>query len=291
MTTTRRGSAWGVRLLGPLLLAGCTTPAERIDVEARSSGFARVVVQGIDFRHVVYSNGRDASGTILHVYIDGDGSPYVDRWTVAADPTPHNPLMLRLMALDAAPAAYVGRPCYAGLAQDPPCSPLDWTLGRFSERVVDSLMSVIERQRTATGAAGLELYGHSGGGTLAVLIARRLPEVRRVITLAGNLDPDAWADLHDYTRLTGSLNPARLGPLPVSVEQRHFAGAHDRVMPPGLIEKAALQLGAQGIVVLPDASHAAGWEKKWPAILTGHSIDPAADGQRNVKRTPAETSP
>jgi pimeloyl-ACP methyl ester carboxylesterase len=260
-------------LLASLLLAGCATPAERMDVEARSSGYARNVVQGSGFRHVVYANGRHAAGGVLHVYIDGDGSPYLDRWTVAADPTPRNPLMLRLMALDSAPAVYVGRPCYAGLATDPPCSPLDWTLGRFSERVVDSLATVIEQQRAATGASGLALFGHSGGGTLAVLIAARLPDVRRVITLAGNLDPDAWADLHEYTRLTASLNPVRLGPLPITIEQLHFAGARDRVMPPALIETAAGQLGARGVAVLPDVAHATGWEAKWPAILAGHWTD------------------
>jgi hypothetical protein len=176
--TMRRGPAASVLLLAPILLAGCATPADRMDAEARSSGFARAVIEGIGFRHVVYTNGRNAAGGALHVYIDGDGSPYVDRWTVASDPTSRNPLMLRLMALDAAPAVYVGRPCYVGQATDPPCSPLDWTLARFSERVVESLARVIEQQRAATGAAGLELFGHSGGGTLAVLIAARVPDVR-----------------------------------------------------------------------------------------------------------------
>jgi NADH-quinone oxidoreductase subunit D len=38
-------------------------------------------------------------------------------------------------------------------------------------------------------------------------------------------DIDAWADLHDYTRLTGSLNPVHGGPLPSDIEQQHFAGA------------------------------------------------------------------
>ena len=38
----------------------------------------------------------------LHVYIEGDGTPYVARHDFAADPTPRNPLMLRLMTLDPA---------------------------------------------------------------------------------------------------------------------------------------------------------------------------------------------
>jgi hypothetical protein len=179
--------------------------------------------------------------------------------------------------VDGRPAAvYVGRPCYFGLADDPPCTPLDWTLGRFSSRIVDSLAVVIQQQRAAAGASALELFGHSGGGTLAVLLGHRLPDVRRVVTLAGNLDPDAWADLHDYTRLGRSLNPVQLGPLSAAIEQQHFAGARDRVMPPRLVETAALQLGAPGIVELPEISHTTGWEKKWPAIAAGHRNDRTA---------------
>jgi len=270
------GCAAGFVSLAALALAGCASPAERVDVEAASFGHVRSVVDGVGFRHVVYANDRKAVGAILHVYIEGDGSPYLDRWTVAADPTPRNPLMLRLMALDSAAAVYVGRPCYFGLAPDPSCTPLDWTLDRFSARIVDSLAAVIEQQRVATGAEALELFGHSGGGTLAVLLGARLPEVRRVVTLAGNLDPDAWADLHGYTRLKGSLNPVRHGPLSATIVQQHYAGGRDRVLPPALVETAAAQLGAPAIVVLPEVSHATGWEKKWPAILAGHRDDRAA---------------
>lgn len=273
------------------MLASCTAPATRIDAVAAQHGYARAVVRGAGFRHVTYASGLPAAGGPLNVYIEGDGTPYLDRWTVSADPTPTRPLMLRLMALDAGPALWVGRPCYVGLATDPPCTPFDWTLDRFSERVVDSMAAVIEQARMTVGASRLHLYGHSGGATLAVLLARRLPAARCVVTLAGNLDPDAWADRHAYTRLRGSLNPATQGPLPSSVEQAHFAGARDRVLPPDLVEQAARRLGADHVVVLAGVSHVRGWEKQWPAILAGHCRERASADQRNAKRMPAVTSP
>lgn len=256
-------------------VAGCTTAEDRIEGAAASHGYSRSLVQGEDFRHVVFANGRPSDGANLHVYLEGDGSPYLDRWTVAPDPTPRRPLMLDLMALDPAGAIYAGRPCYLGLASDPPCTPVDWTLGRFSERVVASLASVIETERREHGAAGVELFGHSGGGTLAVLLAARMPDVRRVVTLAGNLDTDAWADLHGYTRLSGSLNPALGGPLPEAVQQRHYAGGRDRTVPASLVVKGAATLGAPPIVVLPDAGHTSGWTDAWPAILTGQAVGTA----------------
>jgi pimeloyl-ACP methyl ester carboxylesterase len=275
VTRTPRCAA-ALASLAMLASTGCATPAQRVDREASSLGYTRSLLQGRSFRHVVYANGRDATGRTLHVYLDGDGSPYVDRWTVSPDPTPRHPLMLQLMALDPDAAVYVGRPCYLGLASEPPCTAIDWTLGRFAPGVVDSLEGVIRRLRETSGATHVDLFGHSGGGTLAVLLAARLPDVRRIVTLAGNLDPDAWADLHHYTRLSASLNPARAGPLPGTIEQQHFAGGRDRVMPPGLVEPAAARLGARAVVVLPDVSHTSGWEKEWPAILAGHRVQAPA---------------
>jgi pimeloyl-ACP methyl ester carboxylesterase len=254
-----------VAFAGPL--QGCATPTERAAAFADSHLLRRVVVQGTEFRHVVFLNAGRSSRGALHVYLEGDGSPYLDRWTVAPDPTPRNPLMLHLMVLDASPSAYVGRPCYFGLALESPCSPLDWTLGRFSERVVASLARAVEELKDEGEYESVEIYGHSGGGALAVLVAARVPGVVRVVTLAGNLDPDAWATLHGYTPLTASLSPVRLGPLPVDVTQLHVAGEKDRVVPPWMVQQAASQLGANEVVILPGVDHDCCWESIWPDLL------------------------
>lgn len=262
-----------------------------MDETAASYGFERSVVEGAGFRHVVHANGRGAVGRSLHVYIEGDGLPYLDRWTVSPDPTPRRPLMLKLMSLDEAPAVYVGRPCYGGLASDPPCTPLDWTLGRFGPRVVESMVAVVTALVEQSGASGVDLFGQSGGGTIAVLLAARLPNVHRVVTLAGNLDIDAWTELHGYAQLSGSINPVLAGPLPPEVEQEHYAGGRDRVVPPALVESAAPRLGSGAVAVLPDASHQDGWEAHWPMIVTGHGLARSSAHQRKEKRTPNVTSP
>jgi pimeloyl-ACP methyl ester carboxylesterase len=269
-------------------MSGCASAPERVAALAREAGYARAVVRGAAFEHVVFRSAGHRAGQahqdeVLHVYIEGDGRPDLDRWTVAADPTPRNPLMLRLMALDPQRALYLGRPCYFGLATEPPCTPLDWTLDRFGERVVASLAQALAEIRRGRETVPVELYGHSGGGALAVLLAQRVPGVRRVVTLAGNLDPDAWTAYHAYTPLTGSFNPARLGPLPPSIAQQHFAGERDRVVPPTMIEAAAARIGAPPVTRLPAATHTRGWVEAWPAILAG--------AQGNSNRTPSVNSP
>ena len=249
------------------MLAGCATPARHADEFAAQQGWVREVHTGTGFRHVLYSNHRGDAAQPLHVYLEGDGRPYLDRRTVSPDPTPRQPVMLELMALDEGPAVYVGRPCYFGLAQDPPCSPLDWTLGRFGEPVVASLAQVIEQSRRERGHTTVHLYGHSGGGALAVLLAARLPDVTWIVTLAGNLDPEAWARHHGYTPLVASLNPVEAGPLPGGVRQLHLAGADDTVMPASIVVAAAARLGAPPVEVLPGVGHSCCWAERGQQVL------------------------
>lgn len=256
------------RWLGVLMVAmlgGCATPAERIDEQATAAGFMRTVLTGVQYEHVVYRNDRDDSGQVLHVYIEGDGRPYLDRYAVSPDPTPRRALMLELMALDPGPAIYLGRPCYFGLAARAPCTPLDWSLRRFSADTVASMAAVIAQE--GHDAAAVQIFGHSGGGTLAVLLARTLHNVTGVVTLAGNLDPAAWARLHRYTPLTGSVDPLQGGALAESILQWHLAGERDRNMPPALIEAGVHALGAGEFRIVEGADHACCWQREWPAVL------------------------
>lgn len=250
-------------------LGACTGPARSAADYARAHGFQEDVTSGSTFRHRVYrahtASGSDAA---LHVYIEGDGSPFVRATVAALDPTPRHPLMLYLMALDPAPSLYLGRPCYFGLQADGACTARFWTLERFAPEVLDSLASAMLAEAVRSHASTIELYAHSGGGTLAVLLAARVAMVTRVVTIGANLDTDAWCALHGYTPLTGSLNPARLKAVPEQVEMLHLVGSEDRNTPPSLIENA-VQTGVAGTVrVIPGYTHACCWQDIWPGVLS-----------------------
>ncbi len=250
------------------VLTGCAISQHRdIDQTARASGFERRVVQGKRFQHVIWLNRPARPGDVLHVYLEGDGSPWIRQVWVASDPTPERPLMLRLMRMDDVRSVYLGRPCYFGLAKQPVCEARYWTGARYSEAVVASLQQALQRIIDETGAGELVFMGHSGGGTLAMLLAERFPQTRALVTLAGNLDIDGWTELHGWLPLHESLNPATREPLSPAIYQLHLAGSDDRAIPPALIEAVVARQPGARLVVIPGFSHTCCWERIWPDVL------------------------
>jgi pimeloyl-ACP methyl ester carboxylesterase len=269
------------------LVAACATPAQRLEATASELGFIPLALQGGELELLSWSKPADPghAARALHVYLEGDGTPWQSRHRIAADPTSRRPLMLRLMALDSAPSLYLGRPCYNGNAAEAPCRSWHWTFGRYSETVVEAMATALTRYLEDRGRERVVLLGHSGGGTLAMLLAERVPRTRMVVTLAANLDIDAWADAHGYTRLHDSLNPARRPALDARIAQLHLIGSDDKNVRPALLAAALghapirdqAPLGrVDGAMKVPSAAvqvvyegfdHVCCWERAWPSIL------------------------
>lgn len=223
----------------------------------------RRVIAGEAFRHVTYQ--RDGAGETLHVYIEGDGRPWLYGMLAATDPTPRNAYALALMARDPAPAIYLGRPCYFGLHIEANCHERFWTSARYAPAVVDSMAAALRRLLEERERPDVVLVGYSGGGVLAVLLADRVPGVRTVVTVAANLDTEAWTAAHGYLPLTESLNPmtsARLG----GIRHVHLAGAGDAVVDSGMIEAFAARHGGR-YRVIENFDHRCCWRERWPEVL------------------------
>ena len=246
------------------LLAACVQPAKKFDGTAVSLGLRRQVVMGTGFQHVLFWREGGPNRT-LHVYLGGDGTP-TSAGQPAKDPTPRNPLMLSLMSLDPGPAVYVGRPCYHGLAGAAECTSDLWNDARYSESVVSSMTAAIRRVMTSRGYDRISFFGHSGGGTLAMLLAERFPAAKTIVTIAANLDIDAWTDYHGQPSLTASLNPASRPPLDDTVLQRHYVGGHDSIVPAAIVKRGVQGLNAE-LIVVDGYDHVCCWTEMWPEIL------------------------
>jgi len=263
------------RLVKPLVLVvfvmqlvACATPTTKLIDIAEAERFERSQKSANGFELLVLQNAKATHpGNQLHVYLEGDGTPWQYRVIKSRDPTPRQPLMLRLMALDSAPAAYVGRPCYNGTFNAKGCSNELWTSARYSEDVVVSMSGVIQQLVAGTGASSVRLFGHSGGGTLAMLIAERIPQVSHVVTIAANLDTDGWVAHHGFSPLYGSLNPARQVPLRTGIKQWHFLGGQDAVVPASLVKPFVNAQPAAAGFEIGNFTHGCCWRRVWPRML------------------------
>jgi pimeloyl-ACP methyl ester carboxylesterase len=256
-----------------LAVAACASPAEQFDRQARRLGLSSHRVQGTDFVHALYAKNSRAEQMEgrLDIYLDGDGTPVI-AGLPADDPTPRNPLMLRLLALDARPAIYLGRPCYHGRQPPAACSSALWTSARYGEAVVASLAAAVRRFRAGHGFDSLVWFGYSGGGAIAVLLAERFPETEGVVTVAANLDVAAWTHHHRYPALAGSLDPAARPPLQPHIVQRHYVGTTDTVV--SRSARTAVSNRTRWIEIA-GFDHTCCWEAIWPQILS--ELDVALD--------------
>ncbi|MGH7356297.1 MAG: alpha/beta fold hydrolase [Candidatus Rokuibacteriota bacterium] len=244
-----------------LTAVGCGAPADGFARRARALGLETQTVRGAAFDHVVFRRPGPRSPS-LHVYLDGDGTPWFGGLP-ARDPTPRTPLVLSLMARDPDASLYLGRPCYHGLAGASGCTDTLWTSERYSEAVVASLAAAVRRIAEAEGVRHVTWFGYSGGGSLAMLLAPRVPETLAVVTVAANLDVAAWIRHHDVRPLDGSLDPAREPPLPPRIVQRHWVGAADPEVPPAIVRLVA----GTALVVVPGFDHVCCWQEIWPDVL------------------------
>jgi hypothetical protein len=249
-----------------LELTGCTTPAQNFNDVAEELGLNTEKLNSPLFQHIIYKNNV-LVGDTLHVYLDGDGTPWErNRW-VSVDPSARNPLILRLMIQDTMPSILLGRPCYYGLNNSPGCESKYWTSHRYSKEIIHSMSLVLNTWLEKHKFSQIVLIGYSGGGSIAILMANKVKKTAKVVTLAANLDVTAWSEFHGYSTLKNSLNPSEEVKLKNKIMQFHFAGADDDIVPPFIIKAYADNQNNAKYYKFIGKDHTCCWEQEWSKIL------------------------
>lgn len=276
-----RHIGWIVKSLSPgaipvlavlcaLSLLACAGTANRTRATelAIPAGFAPVRLSAGPF--TLHGFVKSGPGSVLDVYIEGDGLAWATRTRPSSDPTPDDPVALRLAILDPSPKVlYLGRPCQYDPSGPPrDCDVRYWTSHRYAPEVIAAMNAALDQAKALTTATTLRLFGYSGGGAVAVLAAAGRSDVVLLATIAGNLDTEAWTRHHNVTPLSGSLNPAAAR-LPRTLPQVHFVGENDRVMPAAVARSYLSKAGPDAnirIVTVPGMNHA-DWPGQWPSLL------------------------
>jgi dienelactone hydrolase len=212
---------------------------------------------------------------VLTVYLEGDGLAWLNPSTASQDPTPLNPLALKLAVRDPGRSvAWLARPCQYTVKDQPQvCSIKWWTSHRFAEEVIAASTAAIDQLKRRVNAHHIALVGYSGGGAVAALIAARRADVIHLTTVAGNLDHGLWTRWHALTPLSGSLNAADVASSLTGIAQTHWVGGRDTVVGRRLADAfAARTPGASRlrINVLTEADHSCCWDQHWPLDPDGH---------------------
>lgn len=173
----------------------------------------------------------------LYIYIEGDGQAWISKHKLSKNPTPHDPLTLKLASLDKRPnVIYIARPCqFTPLYLDLNCHSKYWSTARYSEPVIEAVNEVINyfinSDYISNKNKEIHLIGYSGGATVAGIIASQRPDVKSLITIAGNLDHDTVSDFHNTSKLKESLNLINFTKELSHIPQKHYIGENDQIIP------------------------------------------------------------
>jgi hypothetical protein len=212
---------------------------------------------------------KDAPATL---YIEGDGVPYVTADQESTNPTPVDPVALRLAARDGGKnVIWLGRPCQynEGWQNGKDCPSIFWTNKRFSPEVIAAYMSALDQIKQNTKVTGFNLVGYDGGAAIAAILAGKRDDILSLRTVAGNLDHRVTSQVNGTKFLDGSLNPVDFSAQIAQIPQRHFIGKLDRVTPPAVYNSYAQTAGngsCLSVTLVDNADHQLGWVEQWTVL-------------------------
>ena len=242
-------------LIAVLFLCGCATslnPPENFNYkEIQTKNFKIASWQKITDPRAVYK-----------IYIEGDGYAFTSQGQATQDPTPKGHLVRELAFGDENPnVIYLSRPCQylkSGI-----CSQRHWTTARFAPEIVTAEYEAI---KAIAGENPVILVGFSGGAQIAGLVstAKTGLNVKKVITIGGNLDHLAWTQYHKLPMLNESMNLESYKAQFLYIPQVHYVGSQDKVIPPVLVRNFVGE--AYPIIEVKEATHNDGWEEIYQQI-------------------------
>lgn len=206
----------------------------------------------------------------MTIYIEGDGASWLLKTIPPRNPTPSQSLVAAMAAEDQNQLVmYLARPCqFIDVQTIKECDESMWTDGRFSTQVIQLSNQAIDRALRNLPTVRLNLVGHSGGGTLATLIAAQRSDVNCLVTLASPLDITAWARALSIAPLTRSQNPAKPNTNLQQIRQTHFLGENDRIVTKESIgEYRNFPRDAQWMTI-SGFDHQRYWADQWPLLQT-----------------------
>lgn len=211
-------------------------------------GYSYKQIKTPDFAISVYENDTIRKNKLLRFYIEGSGTPNPDKTialTMAQKDNFQNSIVLM-------------RPCQFD-EENKLCTTKEiWTTHQFSPEILEEYKMVIDYYAKKHKASKIEFIAYDSGATVALLLASRLNNVSRVITIGGILDIDEYAQNNNLPAFQNAQNPAQNYLLMEKIPQVHYVGDQDEITTKAMAEKFVKKLPhpVHAVVkVVPDTDH------------------------------------
>jgi len=239
----------------------------RADELIKNSKIKKEIISTNEF--VLYSLQESSNCDTLRVYIEGDGLSWITRTKISNNPTPINPLTIKLFLKDDNTCkVYLARPCQ--YTDDLKCEKKYWTSHRFSNEVLLSYFEAFDKLKNKYKNKEFEVVGFSGGGAIASLISSKRDDISYLITVAGNLDHKYWTQKNRISPLNGSLNPVDFSKNLTKIKQIHLIGGKDNIIDESIYNSYISYFDDKSnikSIKYEEFSHQKGWEENWDKII------------------------
>lgn len=202
---------------------------------------------------------QDINSDVLYVLIEGDGRAWLNKYTPSKNPTPSNPIGLKIASsLKGKNVLYLSRPCqFLTTLELRSCSSIYWKKQRFNEKVITAYQDILNKIDIPK-----VIMGYSGGGVIATRLASMRTDVKKLYTFASPLSLKHWTQHHDVSNFSNEDDPLFMPPLPINIKQTHFIGTKDKIVPSWVvapyIQKQAAS--ATSLFKIPNYTHSCCWE-------------------------------
>jgi hypothetical protein len=242
------------------------------DEIASKNNMQKSLIKTSDFSIMSYQKITNPEKPI-NIYIEGDGFAWASAGRLSSNPTPRNPVALKLASLDkSANVVYLARPCqYVNLDEETLCQNKYWHGSKYSKLVVDSINQAVDEVRK-NAKISLNLIGFSGGGAIVAILGAVRSDVASIRTVAGNLDHEAFNKYHGVDMLDDSLNAVDFVGKLKNIPQEYLSGSDDKIVPPFIAEDFAKKVNSENgcvkVKTLENVSHEHGWEIYWQKLIS-----------------------
>ena len=252
-------------LFTAFFLIGCSSDQARLNYAldtAKKYGFTAEVIYSKFPIQIFYKNYKSKHAVI---YLEGDGLVINIRGEVAQNPTPTDPMALKLASVDNCEISkiVINRPFQYTDRKN--ANSKYWTTARYCHDVIQSIYDVIKICQTRFNFETIEIVAYSGGASVALLLSPKFDNLTKITSFAGNLDHVNWTKYHEAQPLSESLDPLQNKTLLAKISQNHFVGESDdnTTVELARIYKQKISSDNITIVPIPGFSHDSNWQEIW----------------------------